>query len=69
MPQLRHIDVNDYNPPDRYSIGLDQGLIVTGRYTNGNQNGPTLIMLDSGAEGQKFRRVLQEALLASRTAM
>ena len=64
--QLRQIDVRDYQTTASYSITPDQGLNVTGRYTDKNRTGITFIMLDSEAEGQRFRRVLKEALLVSR---
>ena len=64
--QLKYIDVIDYSDTARYSISPDQGLNVTGRYTNKNRTGMTFIVLDSDTSGQKFRNVLQEALLASR---
>lgn len=64
--QLKHIDVIDYSNTARYSISPDQGLNVTGRYTNKNRTGITFIVLDSDTNGQKFRNVLQEALQASR---
>ena len=67
--QLRHIDLNDNNPPDRYHAGPEQGFILTARYTDRNRTGPTFIVLDSGVEGKKFRKILHEALSASRTAM
>ena len=64
--QLKHIDVIDYSNTARYSISPDQGLNITGRYTNKNRTGITFIVLDSDTSGQKFRNVLQEALQASR---
>ena len=64
--QLKHIDVIDYSNTACYSISPDQGLNVTGRYTNKNRTGITFIVLDSDTNGQKFRNVLQEALQASR---
>lgn len=64
--QLKHIDGRDYQTTASYSITPDQGLNVTVRYTDKNRAGITFILLDSEAEGQKFRRVLKEALLVSR---
>ena len=61
--QLKHIDVSD---SDGYSISPDQGLHVSGRYTRKNSTGNLFIVLDSEADGRKFRRILQGALLASR---
>ena len=52
-----------------YTISPDQGLNVTGRYTNQDTTGPSFIVLDSGVVGQKFRKVLKRALLASRVHM
>ena len=64
--QLKHIDVRDYQTTASYSITPDQGLNVTGRYTDKNRTGITFIMLDSEEDGQRFRRVLKEALLVSK---
>lgn len=66
--QLKHIDVRDYQTTASYSITPDQGLNVTGRYTDKNKTGITFIMLDSEADGQRFRKVLKEALLVSRVS-
>ena len=64
--QLKHIDVSDTGTTASYSLTHDQGLNVTARYTNRNRIGITFIMLNSEAEGQKFRGVLQGAMLTSR---
>jgi len=64
--QLKHIDVRDYETTASYGITPDQGLNVTGRYTDKNKTGITFIMLDSEADGHRFRKVLKEALLVSR---
>lgn len=64
--QLKHIDIRDYQTTASYSITPDEGLNVTGRYTDKNKTGITLIMLDSEADGQRFRQVLKEALRVSR---
>ena len=63
--QLKDIDVGDSSSAG-YSISPDQGLSVSGRHTHKNRKGVTFIVLDSGIEGRKFRRVLQKALQASR---
>ncbi|HSA99043.1 MAG TPA: hypothetical protein VLE49_00220 [Anaerolineales bacterium] len=60
--QLKHIDVRDYRTTASYPIMPDQGLNVTGRYTDKTKTGIKFIMLDSEADGQKFRQVLDEAL-------
>jgi len=60
--QLKHIDVRDYQTTASYAIMPDQGLNVTGRYTDRNRTGITFIVLDSEPDGQKFRQVLDEAL-------
>jgi hypothetical protein len=64
--QLKHIDVRDYSKTASYPITPDQGLNVTGRYTNKNRTGIQFIMLDTEEEGKKFRSVLEEALSVSR---
>jgi len=59
--QLKHIDVRDYQTTASYAITPDQGLNITGRYTDKNKTGITFIVLGSEPDGQKFRQVLQEA--------
>jgi hypothetical protein len=44
------------------SFALGQGLNITGRFTDENKTGMAFIVLDSASDGQKFRRVLEEAL-------
>ena len=56
------IDVRDYGSTAQYAITPDQGLNITGRYTDKNKTGITFIMLGAEADGQKFRQVLSEAL-------
>jgi hypothetical protein len=60
--QLKHIDVRDYQATASYTITPDQGLNITGRYTDKNKTGITFIVLDFEPAGQKFRKVLEEAL-------
>jgi hypothetical protein len=48
-----------------HSISPEQGLSVSGRMTHQNSAGTLLLVLDSEIEGRQFRRVLQDALLAS----
>lgn len=59
--QLNHIDVRDYQTTASYAITPDQGLNITGRYTDKNKTGITFIMLGTEPDGQKFRQVLEEA--------
>jgi hypothetical protein len=59
--QLKHIDVRDYQTTASSAITPDQGLNITGRYTDKNKTGITFIVLGSEPDGQKFRQVLQEA--------
>ncbi|MCI0550031.1 MAG: hypothetical protein L0287_03675 [Anaerolineae bacterium] len=60
--QLKHIDARDYKTTASYTISPDQGLNITGRYTDKNRTGITFIVLSSESAGQKFRQVLEEAL-------
>ena len=60
--QLKRIDVRDYQTTASYAITPDQGLNITGRYTDKNKTGITFIVLGSEPDGQKFRQVLEEAL-------
>ncbi|MGE5374441.1 MAG: hypothetical protein ACM3XO_05235 [Bacteroidota bacterium] len=64
--QLKHIDVGDAHSAGGYSISPDQGLSVSGRTTRRTNPETLFLVLDSEAEGRQFRRVLQDALLASR---
>jgi len=63
--QLKHIEVRDYKTTASYSVTPDQGLNVTGRYTNKNRTGITFIMLDCEPDGLRFRKVLEEAMNVS----
>ena len=60
--QLRQIDVRDYQTTASYAIAPDEGLNITGRYTDKNKTGITFIVLDAEPDGQKFRKVLEEAM-------
>jgi hypothetical protein len=60
--QLSQIDVRDYRTTAQYAITPNQGLNITGRYTDKNRTGITFIVLEAEADGQKFRQVLDEAL-------
>ena len=64
--QLQDIEIDDSHGTGRYSISPDDGLCVSGHLTHKTRKSATFIVLDSGVEGRKFRRVLQKALLASR---
>lgn len=59
--QLKHIEVRDYGTTASYAITPDQGLNITGRYTDKNKTGITFIVLGSEPAGQEFRQVLKEA--------
>jgi hypothetical protein len=58
--QLKQIDVRDYRTTAQGAITPDQGLNITGRYTDKNKTGITFIVLE--ADGQRFRQILDEAL-------
>ena len=55
------IEVRDYGTTASYAITPDQGLNITGRYTDKNKTGITFIVLGSEPAGQEFRQVLREA--------
>jgi hypothetical protein len=59
---LSQIDVRDYQTTAQYAITPDQGLNVTGRDSEKYKMGMTFIVLESEADGQKFREVLKQAL-------
>jgi hypothetical protein len=60
--QLKHIDVRDYQTTASHSFHPDQGLNITGRYTNRNKTGITFIVLASESDGQQFRQILKTAM-------
>jgi len=60
--QLGQIDVRDYQTTASYAITPDQGLNITGRFTDKNKTGITFIVLDAEADGRAFRHVLEEAM-------
>jgi hypothetical protein len=60
--QLSQINVRDYRITSQYAIPAEQGLNIAGRHTDKNKTGITFIVLEAGANGQKFRQVLQEVL-------
>lgn len=59
--QLIQIEVHDFESTAMGTIAPDEGLNITGRYTNANKSGMTFIALGSGPDGQKFRQALREA--------
>lgn len=65
--QLRNIETRDYESTAMFAIVPNQGLNITGRYTDVNKTGMTFISLDSEPDGQNFRRVLKEALKRAAT--
>ncbi len=64
---LRRIDVRDYQETAMYEIAPDEGLDITGRYTDSNKTGMTFIALGAEPDGQKFRQVLQEAMKTAKS--
>jgi hypothetical protein len=60
--QLRQIDVCDDQTTASDAMTPDQGLNITGCYTDKNKTGMTFIVLDAEADGQTFRHVLKEAI-------
>jgi hypothetical protein len=61
--QLSQIGVRNERPATQYAITSAQGLTIIGRYTDENRTGITFILLEAEGDGQKFRRVLDEALI------
>lgn len=58
---LRNIDVRDYQDTASNTSMPDEGLNITGRYTDKNKTGIIFIGLDTDIDGQKFRQVLEQA--------
>lgn len=59
---LRNIDVRDYQDTASNLSMPDEGLNITGRYTDKNRTGIIFIGLDTDIEGRKFRQVLEQAI-------
>jgi hypothetical protein len=59
---LNQMDVRDYGSTVQYAMSPEQGLNIIGLYTDKNKKGITFIVLESVADGRKFRPVLNEAL-------
>lgn len=60
--RLRNIDVRDYQDTASNTSMPDEGLNITGRYTDKNRTGITFIGLGTDIDGQKFRQVLEQAI-------
>jgi hypothetical protein len=60
--QLAQIEVHDFGTTAMGVIAPDEGLNITGRYTNENKTGMTFIVLGAGPDGQKFRKLLHDAM-------
>ena len=60
--QLKQVHVSRYQNIYDFSFALDQGLNITGHFTDENKMGMAFIVLDSASDGRRFRRVLEEAL-------
>ena len=65
--RVTQIEVRDYQDTAQYAITPDQGLNITGRYTDKNKTGITFIVLEADENGQKFRQVLDEAMRSAAT--
>ena len=59
---LRNINMRDYEETSSGSIMPNQGLNITGRYTDVNQTGITFISLGTEADGKNFRVILKDAI-------
>lgn len=59
---LNQMDVHDYRSTAQYAIAPEQGLNITGHFTDKHKTGITFIVLEALADGQKFRQVLNQAL-------
>lgn len=60
--QLIHVDLWDYQTTSIFPITFDEGLNITGRYTDKSKTGIVFIVLDSNTDGRKFRQLLAEVL-------
>lgn len=60
--QLICVDLWDDQATTNSPIASDQGLNITGRYTDETKTGIVFIVLDSNLDARKFRQVLEEEL-------
>lgn len=60
--QLIYVERWDDRAASGYSMPAEEGLNITGLFTVKNKPGLVFIALDSNADGQKFRQVLEQAL-------
>lgn len=60
--RLQDIIVKEYEKTAMYAIAPDEGINITGRYTDVTQQGMSFIGLGPEPAAQKFRQVLQEAV-------
>jgi hypothetical protein len=60
--QLRQFEARNYETTAMFASVPNQGLNITGRYTDTYKTGITFISLGSEPDGQNFRQVLKEAL-------
>jgi hypothetical protein len=60
--RLTNIDVRDYQDTAGNASMPDEGLNITGRYTDKNRTGITFIGLDTNIDGQKYRQALEQTI-------
>jgi len=60
--RLRDIQAQDYEKSAMYNIMPDDGINITGRYTDVTQQGMSFIGLGPEPAGPKFRQALHEAI-------
>ena len=60
--ELIYVDIWDDQTATDSPITSDEGLNITGRYTDESRTGLVFIVLDSNLDGRKFRQVLAEVL-------
>ena len=60
--ELIYVDIWDDQTTTDFPITSDEGLNITGRYTDESRTGIVFIVLDSNPDGRKFRQMLQDEL-------
>jgi len=59
---LRNIEAQDFENTAMYKVKPDSGINITGRYTDVTKQGQSFIGLGTDPAGDKFRKVLQQAI-------
>ena len=59
---LRNIDVHDFENTAMFQVNPDNGINISGRYTDVTKQGQFFVGVGADSAGEKFRQVLQHAI-------